>query len=65
MSKKRQDRNFEIKVEKMYKPRTLSRHKYEPPAIEVNLTDEITGSLRTLKAIKNSFIFIIVSDISI
>jgi len=34
----------------MYNPKTLSAHKYEPPDIEVNLTEEITGSMRTLKA---------------
>lgn len=39
----------ERKIENMYNPRTLSSYKYEAPDIEVNLTEEITGSLRKLK----------------
>jgi len=33
----------------MYKPRTLSKNKYEAPDLEVNLSEEICESLRTLK----------------
>ena len=33
----------------MYKPAILSRHKYEPPQVEVNLSEEIAGTLRGLK----------------
>nr|CAG4648689.1 EOG090X07H9 [Polyphemus pediculus] len=37
------------KKAKMLKPRILGRHKYEAPAVEVNLSDEIAGTLRGLK----------------
>nr|CAG4637063.1 EOG090X07H9 [Ceriodaphnia reticulata]SVE72979.1 EOG090X07H9 [Ceriodaphnia reticulata] len=37
------------KEAKMLKPAMLSRHKYEPPQVEVNLSDEIAGTLRGLK----------------
>nr|SVE86167.1 EOG090X07H9 [Daphnia similis]SVE86795.1 EOG090X07H9 [Daphnia similis]SVE87421.1 EOG090X07H9 [Daphnia similis]SVE88048.1 EOG090X07H9 [Daphnia similis] len=37
------------KEAKMFKPAMLGRHKYEPPPIEVNLSEEITGTLRGLK----------------
>lgn len=49
LTKERMKKRFERKVEKLYNPKTLSCHKYQPPDIEVNLTEEITGSLRNLK----------------
>nr|SVE74226.1 EOG090X07H9 [Daphnia barbata] len=37
------------KEAKMFKPAILGRYKYEPPQIEVNLSTEISGTLRGLK----------------
>nr|SVE75168.1 EOG090X07H9 [Daphnia dolichocephala] len=37
------------KEAKMFKPANLSRYKYVPPEIEVNLSEEIAGTLRGLK----------------
>ncbi|KAG8192913.1 hypothetical protein JTE90_025622 [Oedothorax gibbosus] len=48
-TQKKVERNIQRKVDKMYKPKTLSAHKYEAPDLEVNLSEEISGSLRTLK----------------
>ncbi|KFM68273.1 hypothetical protein X975_12422, partial [Stegodyphus mimosarum] len=42
-------KKIEREIEQMYKPRALSKHKYESPDVELNLTEELTGSLRTLK----------------
>jgi hypothetical protein len=33
----------------MFKPAMLSKYKYEPPQIEVNLSEDIVGTLRGLK----------------
>lgn len=46
---KRLEQRKKEKEEKLLKPAILSRYKYEPPQIEVNLSDEIAGSLRGLK----------------
>lgn len=51
---KRLEQRKKEKEEKMYKPAILSRYKYEPPPIEVNFSDEITGSLRSLKTEGNA-----------
>ena len=37
------------KEAKMFKPAMLSKYKYEPPQIEVNLSEDIVGTLRGLK----------------
>lgn len=37
------------KLRKMAQPKVLGKVKYEPPQVEVNLSEEISGSLRTLK----------------
>jgi len=42
-------RRKELKAKKMFQPRVLGRQKYEAPAIEVNLSEEITGNMRGLK----------------
>lgn len=49
MQGKRLEQRKKEKEEKLLKPAILSRYKYEPPQIEVNLSDEIAGSLRGLK----------------
>lgn len=48
-SELRQNKRVQQKIDKMYNPKTLSKYKYEAPDIEVNLTEELSGSLRTLK----------------
>jgi len=49
LSEQKQEKKLQRKVEKLYQPKTLSAHKYQAPDIEVNLTEEITGVMRTLK----------------
>lgn len=39
----------EREVEKLKRPVTLSRHKYQPQDIEIQCSDEVTGNLRNLK----------------
>ncbi|GBM67691.1 Ribosome biogenesis protein NOP53 [Araneus ventricosus] len=48
-TQKKIQRNLQRRAEKMYKPRTLSKYKYEAPDLEVNLSEELGDSLRTLK----------------
>lgn len=57
-SLKKQQKKKQLKEEKMFKPAVLSRHKYEPPELELNLTTEICGSLRQMK-VTCCFIFCI------
>nr|SVE83699.1 EOG090X07H9 [Daphnia pulex] len=46
---KRMETRKKEKEAKMFKPAMLGKHKYEPPQIEVNLSEEIVGTLRGLK----------------
>ncbi|XP_055944989.1 ribosome biogenesis protein NOP53-like [Argiope bruennichi] len=48
-TQKKVERNLQRRAEKMFKPRTLSKYKYENPDLEVNLSEELGDSLRTLK----------------
>ncbi|RWS17200.1 cellular protein-like protein [Dinothrombium tinctorium] len=48
-SLQRQKRKRERIISKMYKPNILSRHKFEEPDIEVSLTEDVAGSLRSLR----------------
>lgn len=48
-SEEKQREKDKREMEKMYNPQTLSRYKYEPQDLEVNLTEELPESLRTLK----------------
>ena len=43
------EKRKEEKVAKLSKPAVLGRYKYEEPPVEVNMSDEIAGSLRSLK----------------
>jgi nucleolar protein 53 len=45
----KQKRRSQRIIEKMYKPNKLSQYSYEAPDIELNLTEELSGSLRTIK----------------
>ncbi|XP_068681546.1 ribosome biogenesis protein NOP53-like [Montipora foliosa] len=49
--RKKQERKKELDT----KPKRLSRHRYEAPNIELKLSEEITGNLRTLKQEGNLF----------
>lgn len=49
LTKKRIEKRQKAKVEKLSKPAVLGRVKYEEPDIEVNMSDEIAGTLRGLK----------------
>ncbi|GIY67421.1 ribosome biogenesis protein NOP53 [Caerostris extrusa] len=49
ITQERIDKSLQKQIEKMYKPRTLSKYKYEAPDLEVNLSEEISGSFRALK----------------
>merc|ERR1712071_156098 len=42
-------RRKELEEKKKFQPKVLGRHKYQAPAIEVNLSEEITGNMRSLK----------------
>ncbi|GFW29996.1 ribosome biogenesis protein NOP53 [Trichonephila clavipes] len=46
---KKIERNIQRKADKLYKPKVLSRYKYEAPVLEVKLTDELCGTMRTLE----------------
>lgn len=48
-SSKRVEQRKKDKEAKLTKPAILGRYKYEEPPVEVNLSDEIVGSLRGLK----------------
>jgi nucleolar protein 53 len=48
-SVEKQKRRSQRIIEKMYKPNKLSQYSYEAPDIELNFTEELTGSLRTIK----------------
>ncbi|KAL9952352.1 hypothetical protein ACROYT_G039596 [Oculina patagonica] len=48
-------KNEEIKKNSATKPKRLSKHKYESPNIEIQLSEEMTGNLRTLKQEGNLF----------
>ncbi|XP_015928213.1 ribosome biogenesis protein NOP53 [Parasteatoda tepidariorum] len=50
ISEQRQDKRLQEKIDKMYKPLTLSKHKFEAPDLEVALPEELCDSLRTLKS---------------
>ncbi len=45
----RQKKKAEMALQKQLAPIQLSNYKYEAPDIEVKLSDELTGNLRTLK----------------
>ncbi|GFY42363.1 ribosome biogenesis protein NOP53 [Trichonephila inaurata madagascariensis] len=49
LTQKKIERNIQRKADKMYKPKVLSRYKYEAPVLEVKLTGELCGSMRTLE----------------
>lgn len=46
---KRAEQRKKEKEAKLSKPAVLGRYKYEAPPVEVNLSDEIAGTLRGLK----------------
>ncbi|XP_073247648.1 ribosome biogenesis protein NOP53-like [Porites lutea] len=54
-SEERKQKKEEIKNVSATKPKRLSRYQYEAPNIELQLSGEITGSLRTLKQEGNLF----------
>jgi len=37
------------RAEELYKPKKISKHKFQPAEIEIKLSDEIPSSLRTLR----------------
>lgn len=45
----KQKRRSQRIIEKLYQPNKLSHYKYEAPDIELNLSEELSGSLRTIK----------------
>jgi len=47
--KRRQEIRKAKKEQKQYLPAQLSRNKFEPQEMELKLTSELTGNLRTLK----------------
>jgi len=49
VTKARQKKKEEKKIEKLKNPTQLSNYKYQPQEIEVKLSDELTGNLRNLK----------------
>lgn len=54
-SQQRAEKRQKEKEAKLLKPAVLGRYKYEDPPVEVNLSEEITGSLRELKTEGLSF----------
>jgi len=52
--KQRQEkRNIEYENKEKYGTKKFGRHKFEEPDLDLNLSDEITGNLRTMKAAGN------------
>ncbi|XP_013790371.1 ribosome biogenesis protein NOP53-like isoform X2 [Limulus polyphemus] len=49
MSKARQQRKQQMLAGKMYRPLRLGRYKFQEQDLELNLTEELTGSLRSVK----------------
>ena len=49
LTKQRIEQRQKDKEAKLSKPAVLGRYKYEEPPIEVNMSDEIAGTLRGLK----------------
>lgn len=49
LSLEKQKKKEQLKLNSLYRPRRLGKEKYENPDLEVNLTEELRGSLRTLK----------------
>jgi len=49
LTKQRQKKKEEEKLEARKNPTALSKYKYQAPEIEVKLTEELTGNLRSLK----------------
>ncbi|GFR12567.1 ribosome biogenesis protein NOP53 [Trichonephila clavata] len=49
LTQKKIERKIQRKADKLYKPNVLSRYKYVAPDLEVKLTEELCGSMRTLK----------------
>merc|ERR1711973_897319 len=49
-TKERKDKKRSQAEEKLLGPQRLSNYKYEPQEIELKLSEELTGNLRTLKA---------------
>ena len=45
----RQKRKSQRIIDKLYKPKQMSRYSYDEPDVELNLSEELTGSLRSLK----------------
>ena len=48
---KRLKKEIEDKHKELFMPKRLGRLKYEEPELDLKLSDEITGNLRTLKVI--------------
>lgn len=55
LSHRRQEERKKKKEAMMYQPHRLGPHKFEEPEIAFNLPSELTGRLRTVKAIGNPF----------
>lgn len=48
---KRLKKEIEDKHKELFMPKRLGRLKYEEPELDLKLSDEITGNLRTLKVL--------------
>ncbi|GFS96741.1 ribosome biogenesis protein NOP53 [Nephila pilipes] len=48
-AQKTAEKTTQRRIDGLYKPKVLSQYKYEAPDLEVNLTDELCSSMRTLK----------------
>ncbi len=54
--KQRQEkRMIEYENKEKYETKKFGRYKFEEPDLDLNLSDEITGNLRTMKVIKQLF----------